>query len=449
MPNILILGSGLIAQPIIRHLLAKGYHITVASNTPDRSDQMIAGHPGGKSVFWEATDESALRSLVGNHDLTVSILPYVFHVMVARHCIACRKNMVTTSYVKPEMKALDGQAKEAGIIILNEMGLDPGIDHMSAMRVIDKVHGNEGAILEFYSICGALPAPEAADNPFRYKFSWSPKGVVLAGNNDASYLHQGKLVSLPTRDLFKKPFRVDFPAVGELEVYPNRDSLAYKEIYGIPEARTMMRGTFRYRGWCETLDVMKQLDLISLEKFDMTGMTWAGMTGRTIPADAVDPGKPVRERVAAYLGIPAGAYALDALQWLGMFDETPLNRGVDSTFEVTSDRMIEKMGLGLHERDMVVMQHTFLAAYSDGRKEVIRSRMLDFGTLATDTSIARTVALPAAIGVEMILDGSIAIKGVHVPVIPEIYRPVLNRLEDLGIRMVEEYGLPLTEMISI
>ncbi|MFZ4523529.1 MAG: saccharopine dehydrogenase C-terminal domain-containing protein [Bacteroidales bacterium] len=449
MKKILILGSGLVAKPIIQYLLSKDHMVTVASNTPDRSDMMIGGNSNGVSLFWDAGDEIALGQMIERHDITVSLLPYVFHVMVAKHCVAHKKNMVTTSYVKPEMYALDAAAREAGIILLNEMGLDPGIDHMSAMRIIDTVHNREGAILEFYSICGALPAPEAANNPFRYKFSWSPKGVVLAGNNDAMYLHHGKVVELPTRDLFKNPFHVQFPEVGDLEVYPNRDSLAYKEIYGIPEAQTMFRGTFRYRGWCETLDAIKKMNLISPEKFDMDGMTFSGMVARQITGDHHLPQTfDIREQVAGFLGIPVDAHAIVAMNWLGLFENAQMNRSFDSTFEVTSDLMIAKMSLETHERDMVAMQHTFLAAYSDGRKEVIRSRMLDFGTLATDTSIARTVALPAAIAVEMILDGKIEIKGVHVPVIPEIYNPVLDQLEKLGIKMVEEFGLPLTEMIS-
>ncbi|MCX6306351.1 MAG: saccharopine dehydrogenase NADP-binding domain-containing protein [Bacteroidetes bacterium] len=446
MKKILILGSGLVAKPIIQYLLSKDYLVTVASNTPDRSDMMIDGNPRGTSLFWDAGDEDSLGRLVADHDITVSLLPYIFHVMVARHCVAHKKNMVTTSYVKPEMYALDDAAKAAGIILLNEMGLDPGIDHMSAMRIIDSVHEREGAILEFYSICGALPAPEAADNPFRYKFSWSPKGVVLAGNNDAMYLHHGKVVELPTLSLFKNPFRVNFPEVGELEVYPNRDSLAYKEIYGIPEAQTMFRGTFRYKGWCETLDAIKRLNLISPEKTDMTGFTYADMVKRQI--GETSSASSTRSQVAGFLGIPENSHAVEAMGWLGLFDDVAMNRGIDSTFEVTSDLMIEKMSLGQHERDMVAMQHTFLAAFSDGRKEVIRSRMLDYGTLATDTSIARTVALPAAIGVEMILDGKINVKGVHVPVIPEIYNPVLDQLEKLGIKMIEEYGLPLSEMVN-
>ncbi len=449
--KVLILGAGLVARPIVKHLLSKGYSVTVASNTPDRASAMINNHPSGKAVSWEATDEPALDSLIASHDLTVSILPYTFHVMVARHCIAHKKNMVTTSYVKPEMRQLDSQAKEAGIIILNEIGLDPGIDHMSAMRIIDQIHAKEGAVLEFYSICGALPAPEAADNPFRYKFSWSPKGVVMAGNNDALFLQKGKIVSVPTKELFNDPFEVDFPEVGRLEVYPNRDSLAYKEIYGIPEAQTVYRGTFRFKGWCESLNIIKQLGLISYEKCDMSGMSYADLLGKQIKNLGYKPGianRNIRFDVACCLGIPVDSYPLDSLEWLGLFEDKPMNRKTDSTFEVVSDLMIEKMGLADDERDMVVLQHTFLAAYSDGRKEVVRSRMLDFGSPSTDTSIARTVALPAAIGVEMILKGEIREKGVHIPVIPEIYEPVLNALEDLGIKMTEEFGLPVSENIK-
>jgi saccharopine dehydrogenase-like NADP-dependent oxidoreductase len=457
MKKILILGAGLIARPIVIYLLSKEYQVTVASNTPDRAEEMIGGNPNGKAILWEADDEKGLDKLVAGHDLTVSILPYVFHMMVAKHCVKHKKNMVTTSYVKPEMKALDQAAKDAGILILNELGLDPGIDHMSAMRIIDTIHEREGAVLEFYSICGALPAPEAADNPLKYKFSWSPKGVVLAGNNDARYLSHGKVIEIPTCDLFKNPFTVNFPLVGKLEVYPNRDSLAYKDIYGIPESQTVFRGTFRYKGWCETLDRMKELNLISPDKFDMTGMTYADLMLRQIGAgtskkkSAGSKGyhiNDMRETVAKRLSIPVDSTPIEAFEWLGLFDPEPMHREVESTFEVTSDLMIQHMSLGQFERDMVVLQHTFLAGYPDGRKEVIRSRMLDYGTLATDTSIARTVALPAAIGVDLILSGKIQATGVHIPVIPEIYQPILGQLEQMNIKMVEEYGLPLNENIQ-
>ncbi len=445
MKRVLILGAGLVVKPIVKHLLNKGIYVTVATRTKSKAEAMISGHPNGNAVAWTVEDEPALDRMISEHDLTVSLLPYAHHLLVAKHCLKHKKNMVTTSYVKPEMQALNAQAKEAGIIILNELGLDPGIDHMSAMRIIDNVRSRNGKIEEFYSFCGALPAPEDANNPFRYKFSWSPKGVVMAGNNDGKYLRHGKIVEVPTEDLFKNPLKVNFDKVGMLEVYPNRDSISYIDIYGIPETKTMMRGTFRLPGWCESIDAMKHLNLISDEKFDMSGMTYADFVAHQIGADnSAD----IKAKVADYLKLDAGAHAISAMEWLGLFDHKPMNRGIDSPFEVTSDLMIEKMSLGQHERDMVVMQHTFLASYSDGKKEVIRSKMLDFGSPATDTSIARTVALPAAIGVEMILNGEIAVKGVFRPVIPEIYNPVLDALEKLDIRMVEEYGLPESDNIA-
>ncbi len=435
----------MVVKPIVQYLLNRGYEVTVATRTKSKADAMIDGHPQGTSLKWTVDDEATLDNLIATHDISVSLLPYAYHVMVAKKCIAHKKNMVTTSYVLPKMKALDEEAKAADILILNELGLDPGIDHMSAMRIIDHVHNLGGKIEEFYSICGALPAPEACDNPFNYKFSWSPKGVVMASNNDGKYLRHGKEVYVAPIDLFKGPLTVDFPDVGPLEVYPNRDSYPYIELYGIPETATMFRGTFRHKGWCESLDAIKRLHLITNDKMDFTGKTYADFIAMMISAENSDN---IRQKVADYLGIDAGSYSLDAIEWLGLFSKEPMNRGEDTPFEITSDVMIDKMELGREERDMVAMQHTFLASYPDGKREVIKSRMLDFGTLATDTAIAQTVALPAAVGVEMLLEGKIHARGVHIPVIPEIYNPILDRLEDMNIKMIEEYGLPESENIK-
>lgn len=444
MKKVLILGAGMVVKPIVTYLLDKGYFVTVATRTKSKAESMIHGHPNGAAIAWTVDDIAALDEMIASHDLTVSLLPWIHHIMVAKHCIRHKKNMVTTSYVKPEMKALDQEAKDAGIIILNELGLDPGIDHMGAMRIIDHVHDRGGKVEEFYSLCGALPAPEAASNPFRYKFSWSPKGVVMAGNNDGNFLRDGSVHYVPTQDLFKKPLSVDFSEVGKLEIYPNRDSLPYIELYGIPEAKTLMRGTFRYPGWCETLDAMKALKLITSDNFDFTGKTYAEMVAMLMgEGDASH----IREKAAKYLGLSTDAYALDAMEWLGVFSDESMNRQNDTPFEIVSDLMIAKMELGQHERDMVAMQHIFLASYPDGKREVIKSSMLDFGTLATDTAIARTVALPAAVGVEMILKNEIEVKGVHIPVIPQVYNPILDALEKMNIRMVEEFGLPESEIL--
>ncbi|HNQ83472.1 MAG TPA: saccharopine dehydrogenase C-terminal domain-containing protein, partial [Bacteroidales bacterium] len=393
MKKVLILGAGMVVNPIVRYLLDKNFIVTVATRTKSKADEMIGGHPNGRSVAWTVEQEAELDQMIAEHDLTVSLLPYLYHVMVAKKCIRLKKNMVTTSYVKPEMKALDAEAKAAGIIILNELGLDPGIDHMSAMRIIDHIHGKGGNVDEFYSFCGALVAPEVEENPFHYKFTWAPKGVVMAGNNDGNFLKDGVVKYIPTEQLFRNPLKVDFPKVGLLDVYPNRDSLPYVELYGIPEAKTIMRGTFRYEGWCEIIDALKVLKLITYDKFNMEGMSYAGMMAKMIGESSTEN---IVAKVAAKLGVKINARAIVAMEWLGLFSNEPMNRMEDSTFEVVSDLMIAKMMIQPEERDMVVMQHTFLASYPDGKQEVIKSRMLDFGTLKTDTSVARTVALPAA-----------------------------------------------------
>jgi len=445
MKKVLILGAGMVVKPIVRYLLDKNIMVTVATRTRSKADEMIDGHPNGRAVAWTVEQESELDGMIAEHDLTVSLLPYLYHVMVAKKCIALKKNMVTTSYVKPEMKALDAEAKAAGIIILNELGLDPGIDHMSAMRIIDHIHGKGGKVDEFYSFCGALVAPEVEENPFHYKFTWAPKGVVMAGNNDGNFLKQGEVKYVPTEQLFRNPLKVDFPKVGMMDVYPNRDSVPYKDLYGIPEAKTIMRGTFRYEGWCEIIDALKILKLLSYDKFNMEGMTYAGFMAKQIGEAGAGN---IKAKVAEKLGLEINARALKAMEWIGLFSDEPMNRKEDSPFEVVSDLMIAKMMIQPEERDMVVMQHTFLASYPDGKQEVIKSHMLDFGTLKTDTSIARTVALPAACGVQMILEGKITAKGVYIPVLPDIYNPILDELETMNIRMVEEYGLPVSENIK-
>lgn len=444
MKKVLVLGAGMVVKPIVNYLLGKEYHVTVADQFKHKAEAIVGGHPNGQSLELKVNDGSGLNDLVSINDITVSLLPYAYHVAVARICIKHRKNMVTTSYVKQPMKDLDTEARDAGIILLNEMGLDPGIDHMSAMRIIDHIHGKGGKVEGFYSLCGALPAPEACDNPFNYKFSWSPKGVMMASNNDGKFMKHGEVVNIPTADLFKNPLQSDFPNIGTLEIYPNRDSLPYIDLYGIGETKTIFRGTFRHPGWCESLDALKALKMLSDEKHDFSGMTYPQMLGMLIGEKETSD---IRTKTARYLGLEEDAVPMRSLDYLGFFDDVAMGRKEDTPFEITSDVMIGKMMIGNNERDMVVMQHVFLATYPGGKKEVIRSSMLDFGSPSTDTAVARTVALPAAIGVEMILEGKIEAKGVHIPVIPEIYNPVLDRLETMNIRMVEEYGLPETEIL--
>jgi saccharopine dehydrogenase-like NADP-dependent oxidoreductase len=267
----------------------------------------------------------------------------------------------------------------------------------------------------------------------------------MASNNNARYLDKGKLIELHTKDLFKYPIQVPFDGVGELEVYPNRDSISYVDVYGIPEVKTMYRGTFRYKGWCEAMDALKALGLTSPEQMDFTGMSYEQMLAKQL---GLTTWNDIKAEVAGFLGLELNAIAIQAMEWLGLFQPIAMGRSQDSCFDILSDLMLEKMELQAHERDMVVMQHLFKAAYPDGRSEVIRSRLLEFGILGSDTAIARTVSLPAAIGVKLILEEKINLKGIYRPVLPEIYTPVLEELKKLGIKMTEEYGLPESESIG-
>jgi saccharopine dehydrogenase-like NADP-dependent oxidoreductase len=443
MHKVLILGAGMVAKPMVEYLMKSNIRIVIASPMKGRADELIAGNPLGASVDWSMDDRETLGLMITESDLTVSLLPYKYHSEVARACLSRGKSLVTTSYVQNEMLQLDQEAKRAGLLFLNEVGLDPGLDHMSAMRIIDRIHDKGGKVEEFYSLCGALPAPEAADNPMKYKFSWSPKGVVLAGLNSARYLMKGKEVFIESEDLFSNTFSIDFPNIGNMDVYPNRDSLSYIGIYGIPEAKTMYRGTFRYRGWCVTLDAMKKLNMLSDEIKDYTGKTYSDFLAER---SGITRRSNLKKKVMKILKLKEDSAAIRSLEFLGFFSDEKLKYYETNPFEITSDRMIERMMLGDNERDMVILQHFFLAGYPDGRKEVIKSLMIDYGSPATNTAIARTVALPASIAVKLILEGRIKATGVHRPVIPEIYNPVLDELNELGISMKEEFGLRESEI---
>ncbi|WP_167605413.1 saccharopine dehydrogenase C-terminal domain-containing protein [Maribellus sediminis] len=443
MKKVLLLGAGMVTKPITEYLLNHNIELTVASRTIEKAEKLLQNKANGKAVSWTMEDMKKLEDLVRDNNLVVSLLPYIYHVAVAKLCIKHGKNMLTTSYVSEKMKALDSAAKKAGIIILNEIGVDPGFDHMTAMRIIDKVHDQGGKVKEFYSLCGALAAPEEANNPFRYKFSWSPRGVIMAGNNSARYLKNGEIVEIPTEDLFKRPLQINFPEVGQMEVYPNRDSLMYIDLYNLKEIDTMYRGTFRYKNWCEIMDALKAIGMLSYDRKSFEGKTYKKVMARQLDVYPAN----MKEKVAERLNLSINSPAIIAMEWLGLFSDDLVKMSEGSTFDLTTERMQKKMMLPEGARDMVIMMHSFLVQNSDGSKEVVKSHLIDFAT-KEDTSIARTVALPAAIAVKMILEGKISDTGVQIPNTKTIYEPVLNELETLGIAMKEEWGLPESEKLG-
>ncbi len=435
MKKVLILGAGLVARALVRYLLAQeGFEVKVASRTLGKAQALVGDAKNGSVEQLDVDNQVELERLIGEADLSISLLPYVYHPLVAKLCIKHRKAMVSASYVKEEMKALDAAAREAGIVLLNEIGVDPGIDHMSAMQVIDQIRTSGGKLVSFSSYCGGLPAPDANNNPFGYKFSWSPRGVILAGKNPAQYLKEGKVVSIPGEDLFSHHWPVKIEGFGALEVYPNRDSLPYTETYGIHGVNNMFRGTLRYPGWCETMNKIGELGLLNeKERPDLAGLTFGKFTDRLIDSARDD----LKGDLAAFLDVSPDSRVLSDLEWLGLLGDEPLPKAVHSPLDVLAAQMLKKMRYAPGERDLLVMQHEFIARYPD-RTEKTTSTMIDYGIPHGDSSMCRLVGLPAAVAAKMILRGKIDLVGVQVPVVSEIYEPVLAELKQMGISFNEK-----------
>lgn len=436
MKKIVILGAGLVARPLVRYLLDQpDFEVEVASRTVSKAIKLINNHPHGTAKELNLKDDAALREEISRADLVISMVPYSFHPKVAKYCIDFNKHMVTTSYVSEIMKNLDGEAKRAGILILNEVGLDPGIDHMEAMRIIHEVEEKGGEITSFISYCGGLPAPEANTNPFGYKFSWSPMGVLLAGKNSAQYIKDGQQIFIPSEDLFENYNIIQIEGLGDFEGYPNRNSLPYIDLYNIKSTRTMLRGTLRNIGWCPTLKKIVDLGLLDEEKKEWTGLTYNDFLRRLMNAPLE---KDIKKALSNYLNIEEDSDIIKRLEWLDLLSDDLLLIDKGSALDILGAKMLEKLQFEKGERDMIILQHTFEASYPDGKKERITSTLIDFGIPDGDSSMARTVGLPAAISTKLILEEKIKKTGVHIPILLEIYAPILQELKDLGIEFKEK-----------
>jgi len=435
MKKVLVLGAGLVAGPLVRYLLdQEGFQVKVASRTLKKAERLIGEAKNGIAQQLDVSEQETLERLIGEADLSISLLPFVYHPLVAKLCIKHTKHMVTASYVKDEMRALDADAKEVGVILLNEIGVDPGIDHMSAMQVIDQIKASGGELVSFSSYCGGLPAPEANDNPFGYKFSWSPRGVVLAGKNSACYLKDGKVVDIPGEELFTNHWSVTIEGLGTLEGYPNRDAIPYIKTYGISGVKGMFRGTLRYPGWCETMNKIAELGFLDeAERDGLVGLTFRGLTAVLIGSSGED----LKTDLAAFLNLDVDSPAISNMEWLGLLSDDPLPQGAKSPLDVLATRMLDKMHYAPFERDMLVMQHEFISCYSD-RTQKTTSTLIDYGIPYGDSSMSRLVGLPAAIAAKLILLGEIDLVGVQVPVVSEIYDPVLAELAQMGVEFTEK-----------
>ncbi|GBC61587.1 saccharopine dehydrogenase [Desulfonema ishimotonii] len=436
MNRILVLGAGFVARPLVRYLLdTPETELTVASRTLSRAENLLGGHPEGIAKALDVGNVKALRQTMSEADIVISLLPWVHHVSVAKLCLELGKHLVTTSYVRPEMAALDHAAKQKGLLFLNEIGVDPGIDHMAAMKIIDGVKQRGGEIVSFYSYCGGLPALSCNNNPLGYKFSWSPSGVLLAALNTGRYLRAGEVTDVPGPDLFRHYRLVDVPGAGTFETYVNRDALPYMKIYGIESATAMYRGTLRNIGHCESWHYFKALGLLDRERtFDFRSTTPRRMMAELAEGD----GRDIVRDIAACLGIPEHAVTIKKLEWLGLLDDQPLPLPEGTASDLFAHVLEKKLAYAPGETDLLLQHHEFIARYPEGKKEKITATLIHTGIPDGDSAMSRTVGLPAAIATRMIAAGKIRLTGVHRPVVPEIHTPVLAELADMDIRFTEK-----------
>jgi saccharopine dehydrogenase-like NADP-dependent oxidoreductase len=436
MKQILLLGAGLVARPLVRYLLdqPEEFQITIASRTVSKAENLIDNHPRGTAQSLNVENESALKEVISKADIVISLLPWTHHLRVANLCIELNKHLVTTSYVKPEMQALDEEAKKRGLFFLNEIGVDPGIDHMAAMKIINNVKKAGGEIVSFFSYCGGLPALENNNNPLGYKFSWSPTGVMLAATNNGRYLEDGNIVDVPGKQLFEHYWLIDAPGAGTFEAYINRDAIPYIDIYNIKSTKSMYRGTLRNIGHCESWNYFKKLGLLNQEiKFDFSKVSPRQAIADLIKSD----GKDLIDDLTSFLNIPKHSITIKKLKWLGLLSDQLLPLETVSVFDMFAHVLLDKLVYDEGEVDLLVQHHEFIAEYPGNKKEKITSTMVDTGIPGGDSSMARTVSLPAAIATKLIMTGKINLTGVHIPVIPEIYEPVLAELETMDIKLID------------
>ncbi|MBU0630655.1 MAG: saccharopine dehydrogenase NADP-binding domain-containing protein [Candidatus Margulisbacteria bacterium] len=432
MKNVLVLGAGMVSRPLVRDLLIRqGHRVTVADVDLARARSVIQGHPNGIAERLDASNKGLLGKLMEGTDIAVSMLPPRMHSLVAELSIDNGSHLVTASYAG-NTKAFDQPARDKELIILNEMGLDPGIDHFSAMRIIEEVTANGGKITGFSSYCGGLPAPEA-NNALGYKFSWSPRGVFDAMRNSATFMRDGQVVTMPNEQLFSSPSQHPIEGVGLLEGYPNRDSLGYIKAYGLNAIQNMLRGTLRVAGWCAFWDKVAKTGILQEAPIDLNGQSYAGLTKELIGAD---PAENVTAAFARYLGVDPASIMIEQARELGLFEETPIPAGTKTPVDALSTIAQERMQFRAGERDMSVLQHTFLAAYNDRRKK-ITSTLIDFGVPGRDSSMSRLVGLTAAVGVQLVAENKVLGRGSLIPTTPDIYKPALAILGTLGVEMKE------------
>lgn len=440
MKQIFIIGAGLSASSLIKYLLDNAeendWQILLGDISLETAKNKINNHPRGKAIAFDVNNKDLRKKMVRNSDVVISFLPARMHHIVAEDCVNYEKHMFTASYVSDKMKALNEEAKKKGLLLLNEIGVDPGIDHMSAKKVIDDIREKGGLLKEFNSSTGGLIAPESDNNPWHYKFTWNPRNVIVAGQGVSMYLEKGRYKYLPYHQLFRRTHKTEVLDYGQFEIYANRDSLKYKSIYGLEGIETIFRGTMRRPGYCEAWDVFVQLGLTD-DTFVMENsaeMTKRQFTNSFLP---YAPHIPVEDKLCNYVGISKDSEAFKKIEWLGMFKDEKIGLVNATPAQILQHLIVPKWKFEPHDKDMIVMQHQFIYE-KDGKRKMITSSMAVKGEDPVHTAMSITVGVPVGIAVKLFLHGKLNVTGVHIPIIKEIYAPILEELEAYGIKFIEE-----------
>uniref|UniRef100_A0A665TUM6 Alpha-aminoadipic semialdehyde synthase, mitochondrial n=1 Tax=Echeneis naucrates TaxID=173247 RepID=A0A665TUM6_ECHNA len=444
--RVLLLGSGYVSGPVVEYLTRdEKTQVTVASVLLRQAEELAAKYPNTIPVMLDASSqEGHLDSLIKDHDLVISILPYSFHPLIAKHCINRKVNMVTASYLSVAMKELQSSAEEAGITIVNEMGLDPGIDHMLAMECIDQAKADGCTVESYSSFCGGLPAPECSDNPLRYKFSWSPYGVLLNTISPAIFLRDDQVVSIPAGGtLMDCASSMDFFPGFNLEGFPNRDSTKYAESYGIQSAHTLIRGTLRFKGFTKAMSGFVKLGLINSDPCPILQPTSSPVSWRELLCKQMGLSSSVSHDAfeeAVYEQIGKDDFRMDTLKWFGMLSDESVPQA-ESILAALAKHLEAKLSFNGSERDMVVMRNDVGLRHPTGELETKHISLVVYGDPNGFSAMAKTVGYPAAIAARMVLDGEISTKGLVTPMTKELYGPALARLKEEGLHFISKSTL--------
>lgn len=435
MQTILVTGAGksstYLIEYLLEHALRKKWHIIVADGDAAAIARKLNRHPYGEAAPLDINDAEKRGALVKRADIVLSLMPPNLHILLAQDCLKYGKNLITSSYISEEMKMMDEDVKKAGLTFMCEMGLDPGIDHMTASHIIHSIRKVAGKITSFKSYCGGLVAPSSDDNPWHYKFSWNPRNVVTAGLGGARYLSNGKVADVPYEHMFEHNKKIKVPGLAPLAYYPNRDSVKYLDIYDVQGISTFMRATLRYPAFCKGWQSIIKLGLTAQDdQMNTSGLTFAGWLKKKTDCK---PKADIVKHVATLLQVEEDDKVMQLLEWLGIFSEKKLPEGELSSADVMHGLLLDKWQMSPLDKDMVVMQHEIEYEHKD-KLFTLTSSMVLQGEGGEHSAMAKTVGLPMAILASLMLRKKVQLpSGVQMPIMSSVYKPVLKELEQHGI----------------